>query len=110
MTFLCLNSDKMGEGDQELGKKLLVSFLKNLAKSDIQIDIIGCVNSGVFLTTAENPALKHLRTLEEKGAQIASCITCLEHYNLKNNLLIGGIGTMEQSVQMMATADRVIKP
>jgi len=27
MTFLYLNSDKMGEGDPELGQKLLVIFL-----------------------------------------------------------------------------------
>ncbi len=77
MIFLYLNSDKIGEGNQELGKNLLVLFLENLAKSEVQIDVIGCVNSGVFLTTAENPTLEYLRKLEEKGAQIASCGTCL---------------------------------
>ena len=110
MTFLYLNSNKMGSGDEDIGQKLMISFLKNLSESNTSVDVIGCVNSGVFLTTMETPALEYLRRLEEKGAQIASCITCLEHYNLKDSVLIGGIGSMPQSVQMMTMADRIIQP
>lgn len=31
MTFLYLNSDKMGEGDPQLGRKLLVVFFKKIS-------------------------------------------------------------------------------
>ena len=37
MNFLYLNSDKMGEGDPELGRKLLLVFLEKLAASDVTI-------------------------------------------------------------------------
>ena len=110
MTFLYLNSDQMGTGDPTLGRKLMKSFLSTLAKSDKKIDVIGCVNSGINLTVEGSEVLDSLETLLKKGARLASCGTCLEHYNLKEKLQIGEIGTMDMAVEIMATADKVIKP
>ena len=110
MTFLYLNSDKMGSGNDPLGKKLLKSFLNELAKSDTQIDLIGCVNSAVNLTTEGSEVLEVLKTLTDKGARIASCGTCLDHFDKRDKLLIGEVGSMDMTVQIMATADKVIKP
>ncbi len=110
MTFLYLNSDRMGVGNDELGRKLLRSFLKHLADSDIQIDAIGCVNSGIYLTTEGSTVLESLKLLEARGARIATCGTCLEYHDRKDKLLIGEIGSMPMTVHIMAEADRVIKP
>ncbi len=110
MTFLYLCSDQLGMGEPELGRKLLEMFLDRLARSDVKIDLVGCSNSGVFLTTAAGPALESLRLLEKRGARIATCGTCLDHYRLREKLLVGQVGTMEQTVQIMATADRIIRP
>jgi selenium metabolism protein YedF len=109
MTLLYLNSNMMGSGDEELGRKLLVVFLQKLADSDTAIDVVGCVNSGVFLTTTEGDALEALKKLQARGARIASCGTCLEHYGRREELLLGEVGSMDQTVQIMATADRVIR-
>ena len=86
------------------------NFLEKLADSDVPIDAVGCVNSGILLTTGEGPALDSLRALERKGARIMSCGTCLEYYGRSETLQIGEVGNMGQSVQTMATADRVIRP
>jgi hypothetical protein len=43
MNFLYLNSDRMGEGDPALGRRLLKAFLAELAKSDTRIE--GCASS-----------------------------------------------------------------
>ena len=110
MTFLYLNADKMGHGDPELGKKLLISFLSELAKSDIKIDLIGCVNSGINLTTKGSEVLPSLQILEKKGARIATCGTCLDFHNMRDQLAIGEIGNMAQTVQVMALADKIIRP
>ncbi len=110
MTFLYLNSDKMGEGNPELGKKLMAIFLSELAKSDVRIDMIGCVNSGINLTTKGSEVLESLKALERRGAVIATCITCLDFHGKKDDLLIGRTGTMSQTVQIMAQADKVIRP
>jgi hypothetical protein len=111
MNFLYLNSDKMGEGDPVLGRELLLIFLEKLADSDVPVDLVGCVNGGIFLTTnADSPALASLRKLQARGARIASCGTCLEHFNRSDQLQIGEVGSMDGTVQIMATAERVIRP
>ena len=110
MTFLYLNSDQMGDGDPVLGRKLMKSFLSVLAKSDQKIDVIGCVNSGINLTTEGSEVLDSLETLLKKGARLASCGTCLDYHNMKEKLLIGEIGTMDMTIEVMATADKVIRP
>jgi selenium metabolism protein YedF len=110
MTFLYLSSDKMGEGDPDLGRKLMKTFLKEMAVAEIQVDMIGCVNNAVLLTTEGSEVIESLRILETRGARIASCGTCLQHLQLEDKLIIGQVGTMAQSVQIMAAADRVIRP
>lgn len=100
----------MGSGDDTLGRELLASFLKTLAASTIQIDMIGCVNNGIFLTTEASPVIETLRKMEEDGAEIATCGTCLDYHKLRSKLLIGRIGTMEQTVEIMARAEQVIHP
>jgi selenium metabolism protein YedF len=110
MTFLYLNSDKMGVGDEELGKKLMRIFLSELAKSSVRIDVIGCVNSGINLTTSGSEVLESLKNLQERGARIATCGTCLDYHGRREELQIGEVGTMEMTVQIMAQADKVIRP
>ena len=110
MTFLYLNSDKMGEGDPQLGRQLLITFLKKLAESNTKIDVVGCVNSGVYLTTEGSKVIDSMRKLKAKGAKIATCGTCLEHFDLEDKLLIGEIGTMDGTVKIMSIADMIIRP
>jgi selenium metabolism protein YedF len=110
VTFLYLNADVMGQGDPELGRKLLRVFLEKLAASDVRVDLVGCVNSGVHLTTEGSEVLESLRALEARGARIASCGTCLDHLGLRDALRIGEVGDMAATVQVMAAADRVIRP
>ena len=110
MTLLYLNSDKMGEGDTVLGRKLMASFLREVAKSDVKVDLIGCVNSAINLTTEGSEVADSLKAIQEKGAMIASCGTCLDHYKKREKLVIGEIGSMDMTVKIMATADRVIRP
>jgi len=110
MTFLYLNSDEMGDGDSALGKKLMKSFLAELAKSDVSVDMVGCVNTGVHLTTEGSEVLESLKKLEARGARIASCGTCLDYFNKRDKLQIGEVGSMDQTVLVMNMADKVIRP
>jgi succinyl-CoA synthetase beta subunit len=101
---------RMKGTNEELGRKLMKIFLAELAASATPVDLVGCVNSGVRLTTAGSEVIEDLKALQARGARIATCGTCLEHLGLEDKLLIGGVGTMEQSVQAMTMADKVIRP
>jgi len=110
MNFLYLNSKMMGTGDDILGEKLLISFLKTLAASEVRIDLIGVVNGAVEFTTQAGEALEALKIMEGKGTKIASCGTCLDFHGVRDKLLIGGVGSMQQTVEIMTRADQVIRP
>lgn len=100
----------MGEGDPQLGRKLLATFLQKLAESDTEIDLVGCVNSGVYLTTVGSNVIDSLKIFDSKGTRIASCGTCLDHFGIRDKLLIGEIGTMDGTVEIMTKADKIIRP
>ena len=72
MTFLYLNSDRIGNAEPELGRKLLQLFLEKLVASEVRVDFVACLNSGVFLTTGEGPALESLRALAARGAIVTT--------------------------------------
>ncbi len=110
MTFLFLNSDQIGHGPEELGRKLLNLFLEKLVHSEIRVDAVACLNRAIFLTTAEGPALESLKALAARGALITTCGTCLEFYGRREALLVGTVGGMQQTVEMFASADRIIAP
>jgi hypothetical protein len=110
MTFLYLNSDTLGQGDPELGKRLLAKFLEELVASNVKVDLVGCVNAAVRLTTSPGPVLDSLKALAEGGARIASCGTCLDHFGLRGKLRVGEVGDLAGTVKVMATADRILRP
>lgn len=110
MTVLYLNSDQIGSGEPELGRRLLQLFLDRLVASEVKVDAVACLHRAVLLTTEDNPALASLRTLAERGALITSCGTCLEFFGRKEMLLVGAVGGMQQTVEIFAAADRLIAP
>lgn len=110
MTFLYLNSDKMGEGDPVLGKKLMKIFLQTLLENGEKIDMIGCVNSAINLTTEGSEVIDTLKEFEKKGAKIATCGTCLDFHKLREKVIVGEVGTMKTAVEVMVKADKIIRP
>lgn len=110
MTFLYLNSDRIGQGDDELGRRLLSLFLQKLLASEVKVDFVACLNGGALLTTEEGPALEALRALEARGATVTTCGTCLDHLQRRERLLLGAVGGMQQTVELFAAAERIIAP
>jgi intracellular sulfur oxidation DsrE/DsrF family protein len=110
MNLLYLSSDQIGNATPELGRKLMCAFLEKVVASEVHVDFVACLNGGVFLTTDEGPALESLRTLASRGTRVLTCGTCLDHYGREETLLVGAVGGMQQTVELLATAERVIAP
>jgi len=103
--YLMINSESLGQGDYELGKTLMKKFLQTIVKSGNTPEGVALLNSGVKLACAGSPVLEELRVLEERGAKISSCITCLKFYDLFGKVEVGIEGTMSLYVQYMFDAD-----
>ena len=109
-TVIYCGSDRMGDGDDQFGRVLMINFLTTLLEMDPLPDIILFVNSGIDLTTQGSAVLEALRTLEKRGVDIASCGLCLDFYQKKDQLAVGRVTNMYEMVEVQCQAGRVITP
>jgi selenium metabolism protein YedF len=106
--LVMISSDKIGNGDDELGEKLMVSFLKTLTEMGSDLWRLVFVNNGVKLTIDQSLVLEELKHLEKTGTHILVCGTCLTHFNLLEQKKVGQTTNMLDIVTSMQLADRVI--
>ena len=106
-TVLVLRTDQMGEGDPELGTKILGTCLRKLASFG-DLEAIVLYNSGVHLATRGSPVAADLVLLDERGVDVLPCGTCVEHYGLQDHLLFERVSSMDEILATLAGADKVI--
>ncbi len=99
----------MGSGDDGLGAKLMAAFLKTLPEMGNDLWRIVLVNGGVQLSTGDSPVLESLQALEQAGADILVCGTCLEHFGLTDAKAVGQTTNMLDIVTSMQLATKVIR-
>jgi selenium metabolism protein YedF len=107
---LYIGNNCMGRGDDELGAKLMRGFLRTIIDSTPLPWRMVFINSGVKLTTIDQEALEAISLLEEKGVEVLSCGTCLEHFNLKEKLGAGKVTNMFEIIESLNSATKVISP
>lgn len=100
--------NKIGEGSDELGKKLVGSLLESLKAQDILPDKIIFMNSGIDLVVKGSPYLPLLVELEVNGVEMVSCGTCLSYFNKMDELEIGRVSNMFEIVEKMRNAGQII--
>ena len=101
-------TDRMGFGDEGLGLKLMVSFLRTLKEMGSELWRLVFVNNGVKLTTDASEVLEDLRDYENEGLKILVCGTCLTHFDLLEKKQVGETTNMLDIVTAMQLADKVI--
>jgi len=109
-TIVVIDSDKMGDGDEEFSKTLLKGFIYALSSQDIPPAKILFYNTGVRLTTEGSASIEDLKVLEKAGAKIYSCGACLNNYGLTEKLSVGEVTNMYDIVSYLMEADLVIRP
>jgi selenium metabolism protein YedF len=108
MRVVFVNSDRIGEGDDELGAKLMGSFLYSLARTPNRPEVLVFMNAGVRLACHGSTALDDLKLLASDGTKVYACGTCLDWYSLKECLAVGEVGNMNDTVAMLMDAGDVI--
>ncbi|MCI8293485.1 MAG: sulfurtransferase-like selenium metabolism protein YedF [Hespellia sp.] len=109
-TLVVVSSDRMGIGNDELGKVLMKGFLFALTQLDTLPKTILFYNGGAKLTTEGSDSLGDLRSMEAQGVEIMTCGTCLDYYGLKDKLQIGSVTNMYNIVEAMDSAAKIIRP
>lgn len=98
---VAIGSDEMGNGDRELGSKLIGSFIYSLTEQDELPKSILFYNSGVKIPTENDKAIEDLKKLKEAGVEILSCGLCLNFYGLTEKLAVGEVTNMYKIVEVL---------
>jgi selenium metabolism protein YedF len=107
---VAITSDKMGEGDDELGHLLIINFIKALKDLDKLPQHIVFYNKGVTLAVKESPVAEHIKDLEKMGVEIHLCATCVNYYKLENDVVVGTLSNMYSIAEILASSGNVIRP
>ena len=109
-TVVVISSDRMGEGNEELGKVLMKGFVFALTQLDELPEKMVFYNGGAQLTCEGSETLKDLQFMEEQGVEILTCGTCLDYYGLKEKLKVGNVTNMYTIVETMTKAGKIVRP
>jgi selenium metabolism protein YedF len=102
---LLVTADVIGRGEDELGELLMSTFLRQLGDSQEKPSTLLFLNTGVRLVCRGSNVLAPIKDLEGQGVEILSCSTCLEYFNLREQLVVGNPTTMANTIQLMMTSD-----
>lgn len=108
--IIVISSDKMGEGDDELGLLLMANFIKAIKDLDKLPQKIVLYNKGVTVASNDSPHVEHLRDLEKMGVELLLCATCVSHYKIEPLIEIGILSNMFVIAETMASAGNIVKP
>lgn len=108
--IVVVSSDRMGTGNDELGKVLIKGFIYAVTQLDTLPKKMFFYNGGATLTTEGSDSIEDLKSLEAQGVEILTCGTCLDYYHLKDKLVVGGVTNMYSIVESMAEAGKIIRP
>lgn len=101
-------TDRVGFGDDALGLKLMVNFLRTLKEIGNELWRLVFVNNGVKLTIEGSEVLEDLKAYESVGLKILVCGTCLDHFDILEKKQVGETTNMLDIVTAMQLADKVI--
>jgi len=107
---IVFTSDKMGEGDEDLGHILVGNFIRAIKDLDILPSKMVFYNKGVALGRSDSDFAGDLRVLEQMAVELLFCATCVAHYSLQDKINTGRMSNMFEIAQIMASASNVIKP
>jgi sulfur relay (sulfurtransferase) complex TusBCD TusD component (DsrE family) len=98
----------LGDAPAELQQKLVTRFLALLIESNQIPSKIVFYTEGVKLACDGSPILELLGTLEAQGVELVLCQTCLDFFNLADQVKIGVVGGMGDILEVLQKAPKVL--
>ncbi len=107
--LVVISSVQIGTGDDELGRKLMINFVKTLREMGNDLWRLILLNHGVKLCTESSKVVEDLKELEKSGVSILVCGTCLTHLDLMSEKAVGETTNMLDVVTSMQVAGKIIQ-
>ncbi|KAA0548554.1 transcriptional regulator [Bacillus sp. BGMRC 2118] len=97
---ILVSSNQLGKGDGELGEGVLETFFTLLKQREEKPAAVFFMNTGVFTLTEQSLVSVHLQELEQAGVPLFACKTCVDFYELADQLTCGEISSMAQFIEL----------
>ncbi len=107
-TLVLLAADSLGQGDEELGRKIVVNFIRTIKEMGDDLWRLVLLNAGVKLAVEGSEVLPQLQALAGAGLGILVCGPCLKTFNLFEKRQVGELTSMLDIITSMQMADKVI--
>jgi selenium metabolism protein YedF len=101
-------SDSLGRGSEDLGRLLMKNLFYTMSEQGGLGKVIIFINSGVKLACTGSAALDFLFELQQDGAEIFACGTCLDYFKLKDQLSVGQVTNLYTIMDYLQKVPRVI--
>jgi len=105
-----LRSERLGEGDLELGSRLMKEFLQALLACPEPPQALLCYHSAVLLALEDSPVQDAMRQLEARGCEILVCASSLAALAGSRQLAAGRSATLAELVERMCKARQTLWP
>ena len=100
-----ITCDRIGRDNEELGRALMKNFIYSLARNDEAPKAVMLMNDGVRLACTGSASVDDLALLAENGVTVKACGTCLDYLGLTDQLAVGTVGVMPDSVAALIADD-----
>ncbi|MBK7316250.1 MAG: DsrE family protein [Anaerolineales bacterium] len=107
-TVILVTNNGMGNAEPALQHKLAAKYFEIIAQNTSLPVAICFYAEGVKLIVTGSPVLKQLKALEEKGVRLIICSTCLDFYNISDQVQLGIVGGMPDIIEAQIKAAKVI--
>jgi hypothetical protein len=107
-TVLLITRYGMGESEPALQLKLMSTYFKLLDENNLLPAAICFYTNGVRLAVEGSPVLDTLQSLESKGVRLILCSTCLNTFELADQVRVGIVGGMADILEAQRRASKVI--
>jgi len=107
-TVILFTRNGLGEGPEGLQQALVVKYLSLLAQEEQKPSQILFYTEGIKLVCEGSPVLGWLRNLEEAGVELIVCSTCLEYFELSDQVRVGKVGGMFGILAALQQAEKVV--
>lgn len=105
---IMITNNGMGKADETLQQKLMGKYLELIQLNASLPNAICFYTDGVKLVVTDSPVLEQLKALEGAGVRLIVCSTCLDYFDLTDQVQVGIVGGMTDIIEAQVKADKVI--
>ena len=105
---MLLATDRLGKGDDEIGRKIVINFIRTMKEMGDDLWRLVLLNAGGKLAVEGSEALPQLQELAKEGLGILVCGPCLKTFQLLEKKQVGELTSMVDIVTSMQLAEKVI--